>query len=262
MSATASPDANAVGKGPTFSTARTPVWQPVLLIVITVVTLAICYYTRPVATTPAKGVTMSLPEYIGVWWGTETDVSEAEKRILPPDTEFARKVYEDGIGHRVLCSIVLSGADARSIHRPERCLPGQDWTIGATTTVPVTLNDGRVLRVQVLDLHREVAVAEGKTHMIHDLYCYWFVGDRLTTNSNLERVIRDFTDRAFFNRQHRWAYCIVSAPVPASRVEGGADRAKTWEMLEGFIRDLAPKMLTAETLESLPKADAPAEQAD
>jgi hypothetical protein len=45
-------------------------------------------------------------------------------------------VYDDGIGDQVLVSIVLSGHDLdNSIHRPERCLPAQGWTIVDSTSL-------------------------------------------------------------------------------------------------------------------------------
>lgn len=237
----------------TFSRARVPYWKPGLLILLGVATLLICRVSRPSDTKPTSGVNMDLPVRVGVWWGEETPVSAAELRILPKDTTFARRTYEDGMGDRILCSIVLSGADARSIHRPERCLPGQGWTIGGSQTLPIELEDGRLLNVQALDLMREVKIADGEMRLVRSIYIYWFVGDAFTTNSNLERVARGVLDRVFLNRQHRWAYIICSSRVTEGMSLFGKNRQQTLEMLKGFIAEIGPKMLTQETLGNLPE---------
>ena len=44
------------------------------------------------------GVAISLPEFVGEWYGTDQPVSEGERQILGPDTEFARKLYTNGRG--------------------------------------------------------------------------------------------------------------------------------------------------------------------
>ena len=65
------------------------------------------------------------------WAGREYPVSEVEKDNLPPDTGFSRKSYVNLLHpeQEVNISIVLSGKDRTSIHRPELCLVGQGWTI-------------------------------------------------------------------------------------------------------------------------------------
>src|SRR5581483_11540616 len=75
-------------------------------------------------------VKMELPDTLGIWEGTPTEVTQKEKDGLAPDTQFCRKTYDDGFGDHILVSIVLSGNDLdNSIHRPERCLPAQGWSI-------------------------------------------------------------------------------------------------------------------------------------
>ncbi len=73
---------------------------------------------------------MKLPAQVGRWTGQEAPVSTEELAGLAPDTQFARQWYTDLAGDRIYVSIVLSGADmANSIHRPERCLVAQGWTV-------------------------------------------------------------------------------------------------------------------------------------
>jgi exosortase len=81
----------------------------------------------------ADGVNpVALPVYLGVnWEGQPVDVTPIEREVLPPDTGFSRKSYVSlhNLNDRVFLSIVLSGRDRTSIHRPEICLVGQGWTI-------------------------------------------------------------------------------------------------------------------------------------
>ncbi len=74
-------------------------------------------------------VKMELPKMLGDWVGTPAAVSEKEHAQLAKDTEFERKMYNDGLGDEIYVSIVLSGHELdSSIHRPERCLSAQGWT--------------------------------------------------------------------------------------------------------------------------------------
>jgi hypothetical protein len=76
------------------------------------------------------GIELALPEYLGEWHGSDVGISDRERQVLGAETEFARKSYTNGRGDELQVSIVLGGQDMNtSIHRPERCLPAQGWTI-------------------------------------------------------------------------------------------------------------------------------------
>ena len=80
-------------------------------------------------TSPA-GVVMKLPIWVGNWLGEDAAVTAKEREALAEDTQFARKLYTSPAGDQVFVSIVLSGDDmTNSIHRPERCLPAQGWSL-------------------------------------------------------------------------------------------------------------------------------------
>ena len=69
-----------------------------------------------------------LPVKAADWTGGELGgMTEVERKLLPSDTEGARRVYTDKSGNEVYCSLVLAGREVTSIHRPELCLPGQGW---------------------------------------------------------------------------------------------------------------------------------------
>jgi len=226
-----------------------PLWKGGLLLGLSVLTILICFLTRPADTTPIAGVKMELPGNFLLQGliGQDMEVSKAEKKILPPDTEFARRNYlimQDNrmTDQSMFCSIVLAGSQDRSIHRPERCMPAQGWTINKTTPITVEMPNGKVLHAQCLDLSMEKQDAEGKPITIRSLYIYWFVGDNFTTNSNLTRMVRSIYDRIFLNRQHRWAYVIVGAPITESTQSGfRLDREQTLTMLKQFMKIIVPE---------------------
>src|SRR5213592_2159864 len=88
------------------------------------------------------GIELQLPEFVGDWHGVEQEASKGERDILGPDTQFARKVYKKGTDE-IFVSIVVSGPDMNtSIHRPERCLPAQGWTVADSRAVSVVLPSG------------------------------------------------------------------------------------------------------------------------
>ncbi|MEM1059849.1 MAG: exosortase C-terminal domain/associated protein EpsI [Verrucomicrobiota bacterium] len=226
-----------------WSRFQVPVWKLGLLAALVVLTVTLCFVSRPADTIPKPGVVMDLPPYDmrNGWFGEESEISHAERTILPSDTEFARKTYTNARRESILCSIVLAASQDRSIHRPERCLPGQGYTLNGSTPIDVQMPNGDTLRAQCLDLSHTQYDVNGNPYTLHSLYIYWFVGDGLTTNSNLERVVRGVFDRVFLNRQHRWAYVIVSSPITASFSAQGRSRDETLAMLKEFMRTMVPK---------------------
>lgn len=195
---------------------------------------------------PEAGVVMNLPENLLGMPGSPQEVSEAERLILPEDTQFAKMVYTDPDGNTVSAQIVLSGADRRSIHRPEACLPGQGWNILSSEPLDVELQSGRTLRVQKLRLLREIEIAPGIRRNLPMLFLYWYVGKGLTTHSQKDRVLRTNLDLLLHNKVHRWAYVIVSAPVMSGLSPRGLTESETLERLKQFIREAVPHFQISE----------------
>jgi len=217
----------------------------VIFLVLGFATLFICYATPKPNAAPKAGVNMSLPGTVGNFWGTDQEVSDAEKTILPKDTGFAKKFYSDGLGSQINCQIVLSGADKRSIHRPEACLRGQGWKMEGGNTIPIKLANGKELSVMELVIKRPVNVG-GKTATLSSLYLYWFVSKDGTTPYHWERIAKTNLDLLLHNVTHRWAYVIVSAPVLEGFVPHGKNKAQTEEMLKNFISTAAPDIMNFE----------------
>lgn len=199
-------------------------------------------FTAKPAVVPEAGVVMELPETVLGMPSKEMEVSEAELAILPKDTQFAKRAYTDGKGNSIVLQIVLSGGDRRSIHRPETCLPGQGWNILSNQPEEIELKDGRVLRVQKLRLGRDVEIPGLGRRTMTMIFLYWYVGSGMTTNSQLERIIRSNLDLLLHNRVHRWAYVIVSSPVLAGLSPEGLSELDTMKWLKEFVQEVLPQI--------------------
>lgn len=191
-----------------------------------------------------------LPERLGNWvGGPQEGLSEVERNVLPADTLGARRLYQDGAGNQLYCSIVLAGRDVTSIHRPEVCLPGQGWRIQSqyVQTIPVPAAPGGKLGIMRMNSVREVQTAPGgPTVPVYSVFAYWFVGKDIVTPHHWERILRNTWDRVFHNTNHRWAYILIHVPVkPESAVQlpnNGTDEAM--QTVANFVRELFPTLAT------------------
>ena len=173
----------------------------------------------------ADGVNpVTLPAYLGSEWeGQAADISAIEREVLPADTGFSRKNYVSlqRPNERVFISIVLSGRDRTSIHRPEICLVGQGWTITQRAThafawpsipsrsaqQPSPIN--AAVPATLLSIEREFRPKQGGKIKVPALMAYWFVGSDKIVASNTERIVDTSLDRLLHWQAHRWAYVVV-----------------------------------------------------
>jgi EpsI family protein len=218
------------------------------------VAMLVVYALIPERYLPAQtGVIMNLPDQVALpgsnqehFHGFPAPVSEVEQTMLPKDTEFARKNYDDFYGHQIFFSIVLSGQQQYSIHRPEVCLVAQGWHIGKAEDVPVRLASGHDLVTRALHIQREVLGDDGKTQTIQALYLYWYVAENMTTPSNLTRNLWSSWDRILHNRDHRWAYIAVMSAITQSMQVNGLNEDQTRKMLQEFISQVVPVIQKSE----------------
>jgi hypothetical protein len=230
-------------ESPTLPNQPFPAVKAVLLVLAAAMAVVACLWASPPVARSEAGIMMELPGSIGGYWGTEQPVSEAEREILPEDTEFAKKLYSDGVGGDINCQVVLAGAEKRSIHRPEICLPAQGWTVKSGEVVAVPLEGGGSLDVMQLIVARPIALRDGSRSELPMVFCYWFVGKDATTPHHLVRVLKTNLDILLHNTNHRWAYVIASAPVLEGLVPGGKSLEETRERLRAFIGELAPTIM-------------------
>lgn len=217
----------------------------VLLLILAAGFSAIFFLPTTARTQPA-GIRLALPEFVGKWYGVDQKISERELTMLAGDTEFARKLYTDAAGNTIFVSIVLSGADLdNSIHRPERCLPAQGWTIADSTQLRIPLESEKKLGVTRLHNVRQVPLNSGDVVTVYNLNYYWFAGFHHLTASHLERTMFDIQDRVFKGYNQRWAYITIAADITKGLVRFGHDEKETDAMLRDFIRQIFPEISKA-----------------
>jgi hypothetical protein len=217
---------------------------------LTLLTYLVCALIPEPKAGGEAGVVMQLPDQIGELYGHAQDITAAELYILPKDTTFARKTYglpgtAEGPG-RILCSIILSGAERRSIHRPERCLPSQGWRIDSSTTESVPLASGHDLKVTALLLEKHVSLTDGTPFVLRNYYLYWFVGKDVTTPYATDRILMTYWDMLVHRVNQRWAYVIVSKDIAQDIYPGGESPEQTLAELKQFIHDSVPYFVKSE----------------
>lgn len=221
-------------------------WRSGAVVTLAALTIWLCRESSPPNIAPEAGVVMDLPTLVGEYWGTSEAVSPSELALLPADTEFEKKIYQDLSGNSLTAQVVLSGGEKRSIHRPEVCLPGQGWSVQSGNVVPVTLANGRTLDVMKLTLVRQIEVAPGDRRNLKSYFLYWFVGKNTTTPYHWVRLAKTNWDMVTKKLQHRWAYVIVSASVfEGFRPDAKTDQ-QTLDTLKDFIQQAVPKFQLSE----------------
>jgi EpsI family protein len=156
---------------------------------------------------------VELPSFLGTEWiGRRAEVTAVEREILPADTGFSRRNYVAvaDARHSVFLSIVLSGRDRTSIHRPELCLVGQGWTIAGTGAHRFTW-PGEPGATVPATLLRTVRSDARSNRPIPALMAYWFVNGDTVVATHWERFFHDAWNRLRHGRADRWAYVLVQA---------------------------------------------------
>lgn len=188
-----------------------------------------------------SAISMALPEQVGQWQGysvvfcqnaqcgrpymlqpdgalttcpncgSDTDLmSVGEHRLLPSDTEIARKRYLDPAGNVMMVQIALSGIEQKSIHRPQQCLEAQGLRILNNYTVSVPIKNRDPLQIMMLNTQSSRAPADHPESGA-GTYAYWFLTDGKETPYHLRRLLWMAIDRIVHSRVDRWAYVGVSA---------------------------------------------------
>ncbi len=187
------------------------------------------------------GIALSLPEFVGDWHGVDQDASKGERDILGPDTQFARKVYTKGTDE-IFVSIVVSGPDMNtSIHRPERCLPAQGWTVADSRAVSVALPSSTLKATRLQNI-RNITSPAGQAFKLRSLNYYWFVGHSEVTASHFMRTWIDIRDRVLKGRNQQWAYVTIGSTITQDFRVFGTDEKQTDDLIRAFISNLVPQM--------------------
>lgn len=235
------------------------------LMALTALALA---FTVDVTLTDKAGVRMKLPAQVDEWVGDELryshdrdhprqyrvselelpdidpatgeklyTMSYAEYEALPHDTEFIKSIYTNSVDDNVFVSIVLSGRERDSIHRPQRCLVGQGNTIIGSERFKIPLEGRKPLEVDILKTQRNYQGSDGTLKTYNGYYAYWFVGQNRETASHYERMFWLAWDRIVHSVAHRWAYIAVSGERAAE------DSEEYKQEITGFVQKLYPHLL-------------------
>ena len=193
------------------------------------------------------GIAMTLPNVIGVWIGDDVEVTQKERDTLAKDTQFVRKIYTGPEGDQIFVSIVLSGDDmTNSIHRPERCLPAQGWLVRTSSKRTIQVPGGKSLEMTRLENVQTLEAPDKRRFTVKNLDYYWFIGYKDMTASHLTRTGIDLRDRIMRGFNQRWAYVTVAANVTQGIVRPERTEEQTAQMVEDFIRQLAPRLRKAD----------------
>lgn len=215
-----------------------------------IASITACRLAPEVRAGDASGVVMELPGAFGRFLGQPLEKDAAEKKLLPEDTQMLKMQYrspglpEDRDVAQV--TLVLAGAERRSIHRPEVCLDGQGWRLLNSTIVPVEITPGRTLQVCDLLVEREIRLPAGGTRMLRAHYVYWFIGTDVTTPSDAALVWLSIWDNITRNVNHRWAYASVTTWVtdnldPAESGQRPRDVEASRKLAAEIVRGLVPR---------------------
>ncbi|MCA1962450.1 MAG: exosortase [Prosthecobacter sp.] len=211
--------------------------------------LAACRFSPEIRAGEAAGVIMQLPTAAGRFLGEPLPPDQAEKTLLPEDTQIVKMQYRSPgppeMRDLAQVTLVLAGAERRSIHRPEVCLDGQGWSLIGSRVLPVEVRPGRVLPVRDLRVEREIRTPDGGKKTLRGHYVYWFIGTDVSTPSNTTRVWLSTWDNIARNVNHRWAYAGITLWVtdnlePSQSSQRQRDDAATVRLAEEVIRAIAP----------------------
>jgi EpsI family protein len=180
---------------------------------------------------------VDLPAFIGTEWiGRRVEVSAVERAILPEDTGYSRKNYVriSNRNDQVFFSVVLSGRDRTSIHRPELCLVGQGWTVVGRSEHHFRSGGGAGLgfSASVLRVNREVQKA-GRKETIPQMVVYWFVSSDAVVGRHWQMFLHDAWNRVFRARADRWAYVLL-------QTDAADGDAAALERLQSVINHVVP----------------------
>lgn len=218
--------------------------------ILAALTVLACRLAPEIEKGNESGVIMRLPAGAGHFLGDTVPPDKVELELLPSDTQIVKMRYHTaGFSaanrDQADVTLVLAGAERRSIHRPEVCLQGQGWTLVESQVLPVEVSSGRQLEVKDLLIEKPVQLKDGRRKTLRAHYVYWFVGTDVTTPSHFTRNWLSTWDSVFRNVNHRWAYPSVMAWVtdnfdPGELGQRQRDSAQTLAMIEELIRNLVP----------------------
>lgn len=220
--------------------------QVAAAILLPLAALGVCAATDISFQVAKPGVRLELPLTMGDYQGREFDMTAKEKNLLDEGVKLVRNVYASATGRQFMATVILSGFEKRSLHRPEVCLPNQGWTVTDRTQMPIHLADDREITVMMMRIFRDSEPQPGVRLRTRAVNFYWYIGsDGTTCPEHYEHVLLSYVDSIFRNIQHRWAMASIYVPLPEQLVgkEDPFVELSAVEDTREFIAQLAPRFM-------------------
>lgn len=234
---------------------------------------AILFLSRPRVFTgdPTCPIDVQLPEYLGPYHGEEVlfcsndqccrdypkpdfsadgsdwfcpvcsnkldTISIGERSSLPDGTPVLRRVYTLGnSGTTFQVSVVYSGIERNSLHRPQLCLVAQGYQVINEHTFHAPMDGAPDFPIHVLDTLFRSKNDAGRTTFQGGIYAYWYFNPETYTPDHFTRVTRIALDNLFRDYRPRWAYISISFACDADH------REKAYDTLRDVVPRLVPFM--------------------
>ncbi len=180
--------------------------------------------------TPVEAGSGGIPSKCEKCGGPMGMVAPVERAILPADTVIAKKRYGKPGGVTLAASMVISGRDRISIHRPQNCLPAAGFRMGAVGSLDVPLAERRSVRLRTIDLQA------GDSPDNCQGYAYWYTDGKRETSLQSVMMLWIVYDRAVRNKATRWAYIAIQVP----RIPGTDDHLQA---ISELVSALYPQVI-------------------
>jgi exosortase/archaeosortase family protein len=194
------------------------------------------------------GVNPKMPGLLAGYASVDQPMTAREKSTLAEDVRIERRLYTRS-DRAILSTIVLSGAEKRSLHSPDDCLPAQGWMVANKSLVPLDLGNGFTPTASLMTMYRDVEDASGRRVRLKALNMFWYLGSDGTSSAGYEEHIwRTYFDALVRNLNHRWALLTFFVPLKteASGFEDPFAEIQALEDMKEFIRLLMPFILVRE----------------
>lgn len=207
--------------------------------------LVICMMSDSSYQVAPAGIRAEMPSFMGGYASTEEPMTSREQSILAEDVKIERRLFTKP-DRVILATAVLSGAEKRSLHPPDVCLPAQGWKIGSSSPISIEIGAGREITATLMNMYRDVENESGQKMRVKALSLFWYQGsDNATAASYQGHVLKTYTDAFIKNINHRWALLMFFVPIQSSI--GGLDDAyaelSALEDTKVFIKELIPGMM-------------------
>jgi exosortase len=209
---------------------------PIALSLVLIVSLPGHYAIGPL------GIEPNMPLQQGDYVATPNPMSAREKSMLAEDVRIERQFYSKP-GRSILATLVMGGAEKRSLHSPEVCLPAQGWQLSAQSPITLTGPNQSEIRATMRRMHRDVSNGIGGVTRLRALFIYWYVGsDGSTCATDLENSWRTYADAVLKGINHRWSMLTFFVPMEPSISDDPYGEINALEETRSFIASLLPQL--------------------